>query len=79
MARKLTTRAVQKRYNEVADRTIDRWVKAGIFPQPMRINKIRYWDEDEVEQYDRERMAAQRAGSARLSRPNPDPTKGGGD
>jgi predicted DNA-binding transcriptional regulator AlpA len=61
MARKLTTRALQKRYNEVADRTIDRWVKAGILPQPMRINKIRYWDEDEVEQYDRERMAAQRA------------------
>jgi predicted DNA-binding transcriptional regulator AlpA len=64
MARKLTTRALQKRYNEVADRTIDRWVKAGILPQPMRINKIRYWDEDEVEQYDRERMAAQRSGRA---------------
>jgi predicted site-specific integrase-resolvase len=56
MARKLTSRALQQRYG-VVDRTIDRWVEAGILPVPMRINKIRYWDETEIEQLERERMA----------------------
>lgn len=56
MARKLTSRALQQRYG-VVDRTIDRWVEAGILPVPMRINKIRYWDEAEIEQLERERMA----------------------
>jgi predicted DNA-binding transcriptional regulator AlpA len=54
--RKLTSRALQQRYG-VVDRTIDRWVEAGILPTPKRINKIRYWDEAEIEQLERERMA----------------------
>jgi predicted DNA-binding transcriptional regulator AlpA len=45
----------------VVDRTIDRWVGAGVLPQPMRINKIRYWDEAEIEQLERERIASQTA------------------
>jgi predicted DNA-binding transcriptional regulator AlpA len=57
MARKLTSRALQQRYG-VVDRTIDRWVEAGILPVPMRINKIRYWDEAEIEERERERMSA---------------------
>ncbi len=56
MVRKLTSRALQQRYG-VVDRTIDRWVEAGILPVPMRINKIRYWDEAEIEERERERMA----------------------
>ena len=44
------------------DRTIDRWVEAGILPVPMRINKIRYWDETEIERLERERMARAVAG-----------------
>src|SRR5262245_53531147 len=56
MSRKLTSRVLQQRYG-VVDRTIDRWVEAGILPVPMRINKIRYWDEAEIEQLERERMA----------------------
>jgi len=56
MARKLTARALQERYG-VVDRTLDRWVKAGILPEPMRINHRRYWDSDEVEARDRARSA----------------------
>jgi len=56
MTKKLTTRLLCERYS-VCDRTIDRWVEAGILPVPMRINKIRYWDEAEIEQLERERMA----------------------
>ena len=63
MARKLTSRALQQRYG-VVDRTIDRWTEAGILPEPLRINKIRYWDETEIEKRERERMAAQHEGKA---------------
>jgi DNA-binding transcriptional MerR regulator len=56
VTRKLTSRSLQQRYG-VVDRTIDRWVEAGILPVPMRINKIRYWDEAEIELLERERMA----------------------
>jgi predicted DNA-binding transcriptional regulator AlpA len=58
--RKLKASALQQRYG-VADRTIDRWVETGVLPQPMRINRYRYWDEAEIEQRERERMAAQTA------------------
>lgn len=56
MSQKLTSRALQQRYG-VVDRTIDRWTEAGVLPEPMRINKVRYWDEQEIEQLDRERSA----------------------
>jgi predicted site-specific integrase-resolvase len=55
--KKLTTRALCERYS-VVDRTIDRWVDSGILPEPIYINKRRYWDEGDVEQRERERMGA---------------------
>jgi DNA-binding transcriptional MerR regulator len=57
ITRKLTTRMLCERYN-IVDRTVDRWTAAGILPQPMRINNVRYWDEAEVEQRERQRMSA---------------------
>ena len=54
--RKLTCRALTERYG-VVDRTIDRWVATGVLPEPMRINSIRYWDLDELEEFERERKA----------------------
>jgi predicted DNA-binding transcriptional regulator AlpA len=56
MTRKLTTRLLCERYS-VTDRTIDRWVLSGILPRPMRINKVRYWDEADIEEMERRRMA----------------------
>ena len=58
MTRKLTSRALQERYG-VVDRTIDRWVESGVLPQPMRINKIRYWDLEEIEARDSQRLRSQ--------------------
>jgi predicted DNA-binding transcriptional regulator AlpA len=52
--RKLTARALCERYG-VVSKTIDRWTETGILPQPMRINRYRYWDLNEVERRDRER------------------------
>jgi predicted DNA-binding transcriptional regulator AlpA len=61
MTRKLITcRVLQQRYG-VSDRTIDRWLEASILPQPMRINKVRYWDEAEIENAERKRMVERNA------------------
>ena len=54
--RKLTTRMLCERYS-ISNRTVDRWAACGILPPPMRINKVRYWDEAQIEQVERERMA----------------------
>jgi DNA-binding transcriptional MerR regulator len=51
--RRLSTRAMCERYG-VVDRTIDRWSAAGILPPPLVINRRRYWDEDELEQRERD-------------------------
>jgi len=44
------------RYGDVVDRTIDRWTAAGILPEPLVINRRRYWDEEELERREREGM-----------------------
>jgi hypothetical protein len=35
----LNVRAVCARYSNISDRTVDRWVQAGILPKPMYIQK----------------------------------------
>jgi predicted site-specific integrase-resolvase len=54
--RKLPTKAICERYN-ICDRTVDRWIAAGILPAPIVIRRRRYFDEAEVEQRERERMS----------------------
>jgi DNA-binding transcriptional MerR regulator len=54
---KLQTKHLCERY-KVSDRTVDRWVAEGILPQPVRINRYRYWSLDEVESFDRARSQA---------------------
>jgi predicted DNA-binding transcriptional regulator AlpA len=55
--KKLPTRAVMARY-DVSDRTIDRWVANTLlgFPQPIRINRRRYWDESALDAFDESRV-----------------------
>jgi len=53
--RKLRMQDVCARYN-ISSKTVDRWVGAGILSKPMYINGIRYFDEDELDQRDQERM-----------------------
>jgi hypothetical protein len=55
--RKLITRGLTYRFN-VVDRTIYRWVEAGILPRPTYINNRKYWEEDEVIEADRALRAA---------------------
>jgi hypothetical protein len=56
-AQKLPIRLLRERYR-VSGRTIDRWLENGLLPQPLRINRVRYWDLQELEELDRERRAA---------------------
>lgn len=56
--RKVTARVLCQRYN-VVTRTIDRWTEDGILPPPEYINGIRYWDQDEIEECERERKRLQ--------------------
>lgn len=48
-------RPVCARYGDVTPRTVTRWQNdpARKFPQPLRINGRRYWDESQLDQYDR--------------------------
>jgi predicted site-specific integrase-resolvase len=57
MTKQLPTSALCERYS-VSDRTIDRWLDAGILPPPVYINRRRYWLEEELERCERERMAS---------------------
>jgi predicted site-specific integrase-resolvase len=56
MTRQLPARALCERYS-VSDRTLARWLEAGILPQPIYINHRRYWLEEELERCERERIA----------------------
>jgi predicted site-specific integrase-resolvase len=51
----LPTRSLCARY-DVASRTVDRWIQAGILPPPVVINHRRYWRESELEENERSRI-----------------------
>jgi predicted site-specific integrase-resolvase len=53
--RNVNSRTLKERY-PVCDRTISRWVQAGILPKPVVINGRRYWNEAELDERDRERI-----------------------
>jgi predicted DNA-binding transcriptional regulator AlpA len=52
--RKLQIRHLMDRY-QVCDRTIDRWLEEKLLPEPTRINRIRYWNEAEINEFDKNR------------------------
>ena len=56
MSKLLHLRAVCARYG-ISDRTVDRWVEAGVLPKPIYINGRRYWDAEELGQRDDARKA----------------------
>jgi hypothetical protein len=60
----LPTRAVRARYDDICDRTVDRWVEAGELPQPVYIRRRRYWSAEALDARDRERAAARVATGA---------------
>ncbi len=59
MANRITTKQLRQRIGGASDMTIWRWEhdKDLNFPKPIRIQKRRYWDEDEIEAWLRARAA----------------------
>jgi predicted DNA-binding transcriptional regulator AlpA len=57
--RKLLTRHLCARYR-VSDRTIDRWMRDPHlgFPQPIIVNRRRYWDESDIAAFDAKQKGA---------------------
>jgi hypothetical protein len=64
--KKVTVRFLCQPYG-IVDRTVDRWIETGVLPKPIYINKIRYFDLQEVD----ERMANRNEGPPRVVRPTP--------
>ena len=52
--RLIPTSRVCARYGRVS-RTIDRWVEDGELPKPVYIRGLRYWKEEELDQWDEAR------------------------
>ena len=44
----MQSRQVRAALGDVSDMTIWRWVKAGILPEPIKINSRNYWRQSEV-------------------------------
>jgi predicted DNA-binding transcriptional regulator AlpA len=46
-------RNVRKRYNNISDSSLSRWIKAGVFPPPETIGKNTFlWNENVLDEYD---------------------------
>jgi hypothetical protein len=50
-ARKLlNSKSVRARYDDVSPRTLERWIVDGRIPAPIRIGRLRFWDERKLEE-----------------------------
>jgi predicted DNA-binding transcriptional regulator AlpA len=52
-----------RRYG-VTDRIIDRWLAAGVLPEPIRINRYRYWRLSDLERFERAGVSARNTENA---------------
>jgi predicted DNA-binding transcriptional regulator AlpA len=51
----LPLRAVMARYGGISDRTVDRWTESGKLSKPIKIGRLRYWREEELDELDASR------------------------
>ena len=59
----LSARQVKRRYGGISDMTLWRWSHdpALGFPQPIYIQRYRYWDEAELDAFDKARASGMEA------------------
>jgi DNA-binding transcriptional MerR regulator len=55
--RLLPIREVCRRYS-VSSRTVDRWLRLGSIPEPVRIHTYRYWRISDLEHFERDSVKA---------------------
>jgi hypothetical protein len=50
----LNSKQVRARYGNISDMSLWRWVRSPTmgFPAPIRINRIKFWDEAELDAFD---------------------------
>jgi len=50
----LTSKQVRARYGDMSDMSLWRWCRDPRmgFPQPVRINRIKFWDEADLDAFD---------------------------
>ena len=58
--RLLPTRAIMRRY-DIVDRTVTRWIEAGVLPEPIRIRGRKFWPESALEKLERNSVGKRRA------------------
>ena len=63
----LPTRALCQRFG-IVDRTVDRWVAAGVLPLPTWLNGRRYWPEAEIEKVERAAVGAKPTSGSQATR-----------
>jgi hypothetical protein len=56
MTKWLPVQGICKRY-DIKERSVDRWVKAKILPDPVYIRGRRYWSSEQLDQRDEARLA----------------------
>jgi predicted DNA-binding transcriptional regulator AlpA len=54
-------RQVRARYGGISDMTLWRWIRNHGFPEPEYINNQRFWDEEQLDEYDRRRTSTSAA------------------
>ena len=58
----LTAAQVRQRFGNISDMTLWRWLKGELqFPQPIVINRRRYWPENEINAWERARASTREA------------------
>lgn len=70
----ITSKRVRKRYDDISDMTLWRWLRdpSMSFPKPMIINRRRYWLESDLDAWDKSKRmtaAAPLAGLPGISAP----------
>jgi hypothetical protein len=78
MTKSLSIQDVCARYSGICDRTVDRWVEAGVLPKPTYIRRRRYWDLAELGERDEARKSEAAKGRCNIpasKRPRSRPRK----
>lgn len=51
----IPSREVRRRFGDVSDITIHRWIARGVLPPPVKVNGRNYWPEKQIEEIQRGR------------------------
>jgi predicted DNA-binding transcriptional regulator AlpA len=65
MRKYITQPQLKRRYGDISDMTVWRWIKAGRIPEPALFGNRNYFDSDELDEADRRAKADYRRARAK--------------